>query len=350
MIHKTVTAVDIAKKLNISRITVDRVLNNRGGVSEKTAQRVLETVKELGYTPNRAAKHLAKKTQCCIGVSYTLPKWFKGQIDLGIEKAFSELKDFGAKVIVRDAPHTVEGQIAQIKEMLPEIDALAVEPWIPALFSGFIDELVDGGLPVATFNVDVPSSKRLFYIGCNYIEAGRLCGEIIRKMVTGAGKVAMITAKESLTHLEQRIIGFREVLSGSADLKIIGPFKINEADREGSVNQIKEIIAENPDLAAIYHLCSSVDLSGIALKESGKSGLVKLIGHDVNDEYYKLILEDVIQAVVCQEPYYQGYFPIKILFNYVAEGRWPERTEVTTRLEVVMRENLKYYYNYQPIS
>ncbi len=344
-----VTAADIAKKLNISRITVDRVLNNRGLVSDETKQRVLEMVKQLGYQPNRAAKHLAKKTKCCIGVSYVFPDWFKVQIEQGIEKAFSELKDFGAEVILLNAPHSAQGQIEQIKEVLPKLDALAIDPWIPVALSGFIDELVDGGLPVATFNIDVPSSKRLFYVGCNYFQSGRLCGELITKFAQTPGKVGIITTNENLTHLEQRIMGFREVLSGYSDLKIIGPLKISETDEGESIEQIKGFITENPELVALYHDCTNLFLTGAALKATGNAGKIKLIGMDMNDLHSQMIQENVVQAVVCQEPFYQGYLPLKILFNYVAEREWPEETEVATRLEVVIRENIQYYHHYQPM-
>ncbi|HBG16314.1 MAG TPA: hypothetical protein DDW93_05990 [Firmicutes bacterium] len=344
-----VTAADIAKKLNISRITVDRVLNNRGLVSEETKRRVLEMVKELGYQPNRAAKHLAKKTKCCIGVSYIFPDWFRVQIEQGIQRAFSELKDFGAEIILLNAPHSAEGQMEQIKEVLPKLDALAIDPWLPAPLSGFIDELVDGGLPVATFNIDVPTSKRLFYVGCNYIQSGRLCGELITKFSSSPGKVGIITTNDNLTHLEQRIMGFREVLSDVSDLKIIEPLKISETDERESIDLIKRFITENPELVALYHDCSNLFLSGVAIKETANVGKIKLIGMDMNDMHYQLIQENVVQAVVCQEPYFQGYLPIKLLFNYVAEGEWPEKTEVSTRLEVVIRENIQYYHNYQPM-
>jgi LacI family transcriptional regulator len=348
MFREKVTATDIAKKLNISRATMDRVLNNRGMVADQTRERILNAVKELGYTPNRAAKHLSKKTQCRIGVSHFLPDWFGNQINSGIAKAFGELRDFGATVIVRNATQSVNEQIEQIREMLPEIDALAVAPWEPSRFEGFIDELVDQGLPVATFNIDVPSSKRLFYVGSNYIESGRLCGELITKFVSTPGEIGIITYKENLTSLEQRIIGFREVLSGNTDFKIIGPFKTSESKRE-DLEQIKQIIQKNPDLAGIFVANQDLGLAGIAVRELGKTGRIKLVGFDLNDLYKQLILESAIYAVVCQEPFYQGYYPIKILFDFLADGRWPSRTVVNTRLEIVMRENLKYYYDYQPV-
>lgn len=44
-----ITQMDIAKHLNISRLTVSKALNGENGVSEQTRERVIEAAKELGY-------------------------------------------------------------------------------------------------------------------------------------------------------------------------------------------------------------------------------------------------------------------------------------------------------------
>ena len=44
-----VTIKDIAAAVGVSRGTVDRVINHRGGVSEEVAARVEQAVEEMGY-------------------------------------------------------------------------------------------------------------------------------------------------------------------------------------------------------------------------------------------------------------------------------------------------------------
>ena len=64
-----VTVKQIAELANVSRGTVDRVLNNRSGVSEATRQKVLKIAKELHYEPNFLAKALvSKKESLKIGI------------------------------------------------------------------------------------------------------------------------------------------------------------------------------------------------------------------------------------------------------------------------------------------
>src|SRR5690606_37018611 len=47
-----VTIADVAELAQVSKMSVSRVLNGQTGVSEKTRQRILEAVEQLGYVPN----------------------------------------------------------------------------------------------------------------------------------------------------------------------------------------------------------------------------------------------------------------------------------------------------------
>ncbi len=59
---------DIAKRCNVSEGTVDRALNNRGGIKEETKELILRTAKEMNYQPNHLARCLAKGKTYTIGV------------------------------------------------------------------------------------------------------------------------------------------------------------------------------------------------------------------------------------------------------------------------------------------
>ena len=65
---KAVTIKDVAAKANVSVSTVSYVINNKPNVGEDVKQRVLRTVEELGYHPNRAARNLASNRSYQIGL------------------------------------------------------------------------------------------------------------------------------------------------------------------------------------------------------------------------------------------------------------------------------------------
>jgi LacI family transcriptional regulator len=57
------TVHDIAKEAGVSLATVDRVLNARPGVREKTIAKVQEAVARLGYVRDTYAANLARQRQ-----------------------------------------------------------------------------------------------------------------------------------------------------------------------------------------------------------------------------------------------------------------------------------------------
>jgi len=59
---------EIARRANVSIATVDRVIHNRTGVSEKTKKKINEIIKELDYQPNILASRLASKNIIILAV------------------------------------------------------------------------------------------------------------------------------------------------------------------------------------------------------------------------------------------------------------------------------------------
>ena len=55
-----VTLRDIAERTSLSRVTVCQILGGGGNVMPETRKRVIETARELGYTPNSAARAMRK--------------------------------------------------------------------------------------------------------------------------------------------------------------------------------------------------------------------------------------------------------------------------------------------------
>lgn len=65
---RTLNIYDVSKRAGVSIATVSRVINNSDRVSEKTKQRVLKVMEELGYVPNAFARGLGLNTMKTIGI------------------------------------------------------------------------------------------------------------------------------------------------------------------------------------------------------------------------------------------------------------------------------------------
>ena len=63
---KTATMEQVAQAAGVSIGTVDRVLHNREGVSEKTREKVFKVINEIGYKPNIYASILSRRKEFTI--------------------------------------------------------------------------------------------------------------------------------------------------------------------------------------------------------------------------------------------------------------------------------------------
>ncbi len=83
----SISTNELARICGVSQGTVDRALNNRKGISEKTKQRILDIAKEYGYKPNIHARSIAGGKSMLIGVVvFDLANQYFSDMLMNIEK------------------------------------------------------------------------------------------------------------------------------------------------------------------------------------------------------------------------------------------------------------------------
>lgn len=343
---KNYTLKEIAKELNVSRATIDRVIYNRGGIGDDTTKRVREFLDKVDYRPNRIGKGLAKRLQKNIYVIFhDIDNEFFIDVKRGVLAAESDIKDFGFNVRVIAVKRNLEEQIRIMKNAVDEgANAIAVSPYEPDGFGDIIDDFIKKGIPIITFNNDIVNSSRLCYIGTNYWKSGRIAGEVLGK-IAKKGKIAIQITSNYWQSL-QRMAGFREILDGFQDIQIIGPFK-NLIDFDSSYNNTKKIIESVSDLKGIYVVENEKGvLSGIcrAINDFAVQK-VDVVTFDLNSESIEELKKGFLTAAICQDPFSQGYYSVKVLFNCLFDNKLPRMSSYLTRLDVIYRENLENYDN-----
>ena len=82
------TLRDVALRAGVSYQTVSRVINNHANVADETRQRILETIAELDYHPNKAARSLAARhSQTLALITFGLDFYGPAQMVVHIERA-----------------------------------------------------------------------------------------------------------------------------------------------------------------------------------------------------------------------------------------------------------------------
>lgn len=130
-----ITSKEIAKICGISRGTVDRALNNRPGVSEKTKKQILKIASELDYQPNYIGRSLVKGKSMSIGVIvFDLNNRVFAQIINGIEARARELDYFvNLSISFRDAKlemDTIRQHIARNADGIILLSVNRGEPFV----------------------------------------------------------------------------------------------------------------------------------------------------------------------------------------------------------------------------
>ncbi len=67
-----VTMADVAREAGVSKMTVSRVLNHKGEISDATRVKVLEIIEDLGYMPHAQAQRLGRGASRTIALLYPL--------------------------------------------------------------------------------------------------------------------------------------------------------------------------------------------------------------------------------------------------------------------------------------
>lgn len=116
---------DIANDLDLSKMTISKVLRGQAGVSAATKARVLQRMKELNYRPNITARSLATGRTFTLGlVIPSLTDPFFGEVANGISTVIAE-ENYGMVVAStggdgEQEKHEIERQLSR------QVDALIV--------------------------------------------------------------------------------------------------------------------------------------------------------------------------------------------------------------------------------
>lgn len=122
---KNVRLEDIAKKLNITKVSVSKALRNHDDISIETRKKVKEMARQMGYHPNLQARSLTSKKSLTIGV--IVPKIAHTFFALTIEGIYKTAQENGYKVILGVSYESEKLEKQHIESMVNmRVDGLVV--------------------------------------------------------------------------------------------------------------------------------------------------------------------------------------------------------------------------------
>lgn len=153
-----ISIYDVAKLANVSQSTVSRVLNNYPYIKPETKQKVLNAIKELGFSPNEIARGLANNKTNTIGlIIENISNSFYSETAHIILR---EARKYNYEVIIIDS----ESDKENFKKSIDSLMAKRVDGIIVAstrMTNDIIVNLIDKNIPIITYN------RRIYKDGYN---------------------------------------------------------------------------------------------------------------------------------------------------------------------------------------
>ncbi|TRO95564.1 LacI family transcriptional regulator [Glycocaulis profundi] len=113
---QVVTIDDVAKAAGVSPMTVSRVMNGFSGVKDTTREAVMKAVEELGYSPNIAARSLARHGSGRVGLLYSNPS--AGYLSQFLVGALDGAQAAGALLLIEKCAPDPESEKAAIGKLV----------------------------------------------------------------------------------------------------------------------------------------------------------------------------------------------------------------------------------------
>ncbi len=341
------TIKQIAKIAGVSRGTVDRVLNNRGGVSHQTEQLIRDIAKDGAYVPNKAGKTLSiKKRNLKFGVALLSSRrgnQFVKQIANGIHQKSCELADYGVTIELEE---TLMGSPQDQLDVLhlfvqKEIDGLIIMPEQDDGVREKLRDLAAMGIPVVTVNSDLTDAGRLAYVGGNDVEAGKIAAGMMNLVMGGTAQVGVVVGfMEMLCHA-QRVRGFEHQAHTYYPGLRIADVVENLDDDFVSYEKTKQLLTRRPDINMLYVVAAGVFGTCRAVQDLKLTEKVKIICFDMNEGIADMLQKRVISVVVAQQPEKQAALALDVLFDFVAMDKAPQSEFVYTGNVIKIFDNLE---------
>lgn len=337
------TIKEIAELAGVSRGTVDRVLNNRGSVNARTAEKILEIAKALDYRPNRAGLALAaQKRRLKLGVIlFGNSNPFFDEVMKGVRYQEERLASYNCSIVVKQISYDAGEQLSAIDELLAEeVHGIVLAPYNAPEIVRKINTLSDMGIPVVTTNTDVSNSKRIAYVGSNDFLSGETAGGLMGLMTSGEIHTAIILGSQQILCHTDRASGFQSCIQKKYPRIHIAALLQNQDDEVESFHVTQQLLQAHPELNALYFAAGGVYGGCKAVLAENRSEQITIITHDKVDTTRALVKEGIISATICQQPFIQGSKSLDILFNYLTAGELPEKELNYVTVDIRIAENI----------
>lgn len=224
--EKTVTLADVAKRAQVSKMSVSRVLNGQPGVSEQKRKSILNAIEELGYVPNPPPRARPAESRMIALLIPDFSTSYMGEILQGIASAAEKL-DTGLLLYAQRLTHPQQ-RTKYYLSLLNNTMIDGVLMVVPLDYEVIVEDLKAHNLPYVIIDHHSDTDGEPSVTATN--RKGTL--EAMRHLLAlGHRRIGFITGRMDVACSHDRLQGYRD---GLAEVGL--PYD-PDLMREGDFNQ-----------------------------------------------------------------------------------------------------------------
>lgn len=342
--RKKYTIKDIAELAGVSKGTVDRVIHNRGRVSEKALNDVNKVLDEIDYKPNLIARNLKNNkiySICILIPDYNLDKYWLSCKDgiTSIKQEFS-LFDIDIKTLLyqsRDVNSFLEKSYEAL-ELKP--DGVLMVPSFKQESDTIINLFKSKDIVVSTFNNSIPNNNIFNFVGQDLVQSGRIAAKLF-DLILNQGTIATLyigSNHKNATYFHEKEKGFNEFIEQKNTVlqSISATFTFDELE-----TQLLKLLNNNSSINGLFVTNSKTYKVADIIRKHNIKG-IKLIGYDLIDENTNHLQTNTIQFLIHQNVKHQIYLGLSNLIEHFIFGKNPPKENLLP-INIINSENLGSY-------
>ncbi|MDV6252864.1 LacI family DNA-binding transcriptional regulator [Vibrio sp. EA2] len=334
---KKSTFAVIAEKAQVGIATVDRVLNERGGVSPKTVQKVITAAKELGI--KRTLPEIYQAPWRIELILSQNPSQFFKSLMQGFSKVAQGHQYRNVRLRCSLVPESQPEKLANhLENSADKYDGIIVFANDNDSIYQALEKCHSNGTPVITLATDLPESKRLCHVGIDQYQIGRTAASLMSKMIPNQGEIILLSGRFDYQAHIQRMKGFQDAIS-KRDTITLSDILYGDDDKETILRLLSQ--QNKREVIGIYNSGAGNQTIGNWLSNAGKVGSCAFITHELYNTTEELLKNNTLSFALDQNAQQHAELSLDIMFNHLQNGYSPDiYNDGKVAFRIITEENL----------
>ena len=181
--------------------------------------------------------------------------------------------------------------------------------------TGAINDAVDRGVPVMTFDSDAPDSKRFAFYGVDDVKTGQAVMDELAQQMGGKGSIAILAGNQNAPNLRKRVEGVKQAATKYPGIKIIDTFFHPETAQDAAAEVIR-VQNAYPQISG-WAMIGGWPLFTTTLLTDLDPKKVKVVSVDALPAELAYVEKGIAPVLLAQPTYLWGYVSVQRIFDKV---------------------------------